>query len=657
MQKLGDKMSTQPEKNSPAALSEAGMAQVMTGGSMSGAYQGKQIGFDNILLAELAQLDGINGHNPDTGRPVATKGGLLGQYTNRIFGGPHQLLNSVDRRFPIINAYVGNEFLRNFLLNSPILHIKPGRPQYTGNPPSMVGEFAQQTILMHGNFWQTLGLTLEKGILFRKGAQLQRRMFGFRETYIDYMSHVNYMCRTLAHYLGLVGNDNINLGTFTSNKGNGPPEFESFTTIRWQNYRLFNQYVATGGEQLGALVGAGANSFMNTITFGIWNWIRGGDTKATIAEKTALDAEGNTHQSTSEQDIKNMMEELKDFFLDRAPTVDGGKDMKEVELEFRAFADSLKIPLEDAREAAGESWRTMDSMSAIAELHDQKIKSVSFMVEPTSFSENFGNQTKQSMIQQTVSGLDGLGSEIAFITNSNTDLGPLGTAAKMLGGSMTGMAENLSSLLTPVTGGFATHLFNGALGSIKGQRMIYPEIYESSTVDLGYDFTITLSTPYGDVYNYYINVLVPLMHLMCLVCPRLVSANSTTSPYLVQAYMPGMMTVQLGIVESLSIEKNPALHHVSVQGFPLTLKCQMKIKELYNSMAISPANDPASFLFNETLNDYLTNLAGLVPSMSTLRRQRDAMSANSGEYFKRELGDDIASGALEWVENKLFTFR
>ena len=75
---------------------------------------------------------------------------------------------------------------------------------------------------------------------------------------------------------------------------------------------------------------------------------------------------------------------------------------------------------------------------------------------------------------------------------------------------------------------------------------------------MNYSFTINLSSPYGDVYNYYMNIVVPLMHLIALAAPRMVSANSVASPFLVQAFIPGMCTCQLGIIQSLSIEKNPS---------------------------------------------------------------------------------------------------
>ena len=182
--------------------------------------------------------------------------------------------------------------------------------------------------------------------------------------------------------------------------------------------------------------------------------------------------------------------------------------------------------------------------------------------------------------------------------------------------------------------------------------MIYPEIYKSSNSAMNYNFSVVLTTPYGDPYNYYMDILVPLMHLIGLVAPRMVTANTVASPYLVQAYLPGQCTCQLGIIQNMTITKNPNSSKVSVNGFPLEVKVTFTIKELYNALSISPANDPASFLFNETLNDYMANLAGLIPSVDTYTKQRTASFYALEEYITGGgILQDVSSVLLEKYED------
>ena len=102
----------------------------------------------------------------------------------------------------------------------------------------------------------------------------------------------------------------------------------------------------------------------------------------------------------------------------------------------------------------------------------------------------------------------------------------------------------------------------------------------------------------------------------------------------------------------MQIDKNPTTKHVSVHGYPLTVKVTFTVSELYNNLSISPANDPSSFLFNETLNDYMCNLAGLIPSMDTFEAQRVAQQQSFEQYFTLgDRADDLSQMALDKFEN------
>ena len=556
------------------------------------------VALDQVLFNELSNIDGVHGTNPETGRDI-NNGGLLKGMTTRLFGAPFQLLDSVDHRFPNINTNVGNEYLRNFLLNSPILYIHPGLPRYTGGDDS---EFGKTIVdMFNGNMGSSrLLLGLAKSLPFASGSKLQRRMFGFKQTYLEYMSYVNYMCRSAAIYLGLTDvvdsstthKKQINGmdGTFISQKDAGsPPKYIPFSQVKWENYRFLGGYSQNVTERLEDLAGALGH--------------RAGDlVKGFFGIET--DSEGNETTVINRSNIA-------------------------------AFEDLA------------------NKNKTINETKDNQLTSVAFMVEPVAFTESISNNTSPSIIESTIDGLDqGVGSEIAFITGSHIDSGVLGQLTSFLGNTVADAASAIAKVVQPVTGGFTTNLFNGALNSLKGQKMIYPDIYRSSQSTMDYEFDVTLTTPYGDSYNYYMNILVPLLHLIALAAPRMVSANSTTSPFLVQAYIPGMCTCQLGIISGMTITKNPSGNHVSVDGFPLTVKVHFTIKELYNAMAISPANDPVSFLFNETLNDYLVNLAGLVPSMATYETRQQALFKNLSSFFTPDsIINSALSGGLEWLDS------
>lgn len=541
--------------------------------------------FEKSLYNELEGLEGDNGQNYEVG---TTGGTSVSTYSNRLFGAPFQLLDSVDRRFPNINPHLGNEYLRNFMLNSPILHIRPGMPKYTGDMTrSPISNTLRDIYADTVKGSMGLGEAIWKegvvnGLIFGSGKKLQNRMFGFKETYYDYIQHVNYMCQTVATYMNLTGSSGVPSGCYVSGGS-----WQDFKSMDWQNYRMTSERpLVDPTKVIGAFGDVIADNFAPVGGFG--NLL------------TSVFPGGNTPGEG-----------------------------------WNTFKESLSRP----------------SSSSFLSVIDSKISSVEFMVEPIQFTEVLTNSTKQSMIESAIDSItNGVGTEIAWITNSRADKGIIENLTDFLGDGLQSVSEVLSGLTAPVTGGFTHNLFSGALGALKGQKMIYPKIYDRSESSMNYNFSITLTTPYGDPYNYYMNIIVPLLHLIALVAPRMVTSNTVASPYLVQAYIPGMCTCQLGIISQMTITKNPNQKHVSVNGFPLTVKVEFTIEELYNAMSISPANDPASFFYNETLNDYLANIAGLAPSVDTYAKQREAMFQAEERFWDKKLWlEDGANRITEWT--------
>lgn len=578
---------------------------------------------NDLLFNELAFIDGFNGSDPETGLAI-DPGEKLSTMTNRLFGAPFQLLDSVDHRFPNLNKEMGSEYLRNFLLNAPILYIHPGLPKFTGGDTNIADETLQNIFLGQiDNGPGGIMMNMAKGLIFGRGGKLQKRMYGFRQTYIEYMMYVNYMCRSVAEYMGLTSDPRW--GTFMATNG-GNLEFVSFSDApRWENYRMMSGYVESTTERFKRMIDIGWDAIGDGAT-NIWDSISG------------------------------MPGELLDLIQGILPG--GNPDATLDEAQRNAIRDKLNS-LESQYHGTATRDDLFNSESELTafEKMDAMKTSVAFMVEPISFSESFRNTTRQSELEGMVDKLrSGLGTEMAFITGSRTDIGALQDLLYFVGNTSADAMTQIADLIEPMTGGFINGLFRGAVNSIKGEKMIYPDIYDYSESDMNYRFSMTLTSAYGDNYNYYMTIIVPILHLIALANPRLVSSNSMTSPFLVQAYIPGICTCQLGMISDLTITKAPEGNRVSVNGFPLTVKVDFTIKELYNAMAISPANDPSSFLYNETLNDYLINISGLVPSNSTYVLKQKALFANLEDYFTIESIFDqmiAGSGAGDWVEGIL----
>lgn len=597
----------------------------------------------NSTSRELRDLDGIRRQNPDTG--ATSSASMIANYTNRIFGAPFQLLPSVDMRASTINKYLGHEYLRNFVLNSPILSIRPGMPLFTGNDdPTSLKAFVKRlggVVNEGGEFWSSaLGLAAQSTIF--RSTNIQTRMYNFRETYNAYIQYVNYACRGVAHLMKLTdskgGFEEFPHGAHVCTGSD--LEYKDFDYFNWANYRMLVTSHQENNRDYAIRIAE--NLFYDNAVKVLGN---AGGTLSSIGSFFSNLFTGHIADAWNGEDVVNGS--------DPAGEDNWWESMKQ------GFSNIFNVP-ETAINT--EEWIKEHELDpendSIQNVVDNKIKAVQFMVEPTSFQEGYSNETGQSFIETKMDEIGDIGAEIGWITNSDPSNTLLSQTLGALGGVTDAAFSMIEGLMQNTTGGFVANLFNGAFRAIKGQKMIYPDIYRSSQVNSSYHFEMTLMSPYGDAYNYYMNIVVPMIHLLCLTAPRMVTANSVSAPFIVQAYIPGMMSVQMGIVKNLQMEKNPDSKLVTKDGFPTSVKVSLDIHELYNAMSISTAIDPSTYCYNETLNDYMACMAGLIPSNSVINQLTLFSMGNTENYIKSgEFIGDILSPWIESMENKFGSAR
>lgn len=249
-------------------------------------------------------------------------------------------------------------------------------------------------------------------------------------------------------------------------------------------------------------------------------------------------------------------------------------------------------------------------------LHD-KHENVQFYVDPaTSFQETATNSTGQSMVEATLSSAEDVSKEIAFLTRATAT------------GGIDALAKSTSAVLDTAFGEFGgnnvfTRLFAAGSSVIKGNNMLFPEIWKGSDYAKSYNITIKLTTPYGTKESVYLNIIVPLMHLICLALPRQSTANSYTTPFIIKASSKGLFSCNMGIVDSLSIEKVQGSY--TIDGLPTEVVVQMSLKDLYADLMITPAASPILFFENEGLRDWLVVTCGLDVTKSYMLEKYSAV--------------------------------
>ena len=226
-------------------------------------------------------------------------------------------------------------------------------------------------------------------------------------------------------------------------------------------------------------------------------------------------------------------------------------------------------------------------------------------------SESVSNSTTQSQLAEKINSISDLGREMQFLLGSNENL--LGeTVTETVKTDPTKDKSTAQKAADKLLSGGSligtiTHSFDTA---ISGGKLIFPEIWADSQFSRDYNITIKLNSPDNDDFSVYMNIVVPLLHLLGFALPRGTGPSAFVSPFLVRASYKGVFNVDMGIISSMSITKGAegCWNHY---GIPTSVEVSFTLKELYGVMALANNNSSNYKLAdNSILMDYIGNLCG-----------------------------------------------
>lgn len=241
-----------------------------------------------------------------------------------------------------------------------------------------------------------------------------------------------------------------------------------------------------------------------------------------------------------------------------------------------------------------------------------KSEYVAFYIDSaSSVSESFSNSTTESQLSSKVNSYSDMGRELNFL---------LGTAG---GEELLSKSQDVINEAIQTVGDVANKYLNGN-GLFKdiannfstiavGGKLIFPEIWSDSDFSNSYDISIKLRTPDGDKLSWFLNIYVPLAHLICMTAPRESSgldANGYSAPFLVKAFYKGLFNCDMGIITDLSITRGREKAW-TLDGLPTEVDVNVTIKDLYNMMSLSSIQSAGSFVNNISLMDYIANSCGI----------------------------------------------
>lgn len=299
------------------------------------------------------------------------------------------------------------------------------------------------------------------------------------------------------------------------------------------------------------------------------------------------------------------------------------------------------------------SLNTSDSdeeEQSIAEALLQTTNYIQFYCDPDfGLNESATNTTATSQLEGVLSSGSDKMKELAFMVNSG------GADMSGLSDLSTDLTNALSDTLTSgggTVGGVLGRILSVSDNILKGENLIIPEIYQASGRDNSFSIKVHLKTPYGNRYSYFMEILVPMFHLLALALPKQTTSNTYGSPFLVKVCCDGMFTCNLGIVTSISIEKNISPENWSNDGFPTEVDVTLQIQDLYNDLSMTPQNEPLMFLNNSSLLEYIATNCGISLIKPQLKTKLNNIVDTVVNSFS-DIPDNVVSLADDALQNLL----
>ena len=278
------------------------------------------------------------------------------------------------------------------------------------------------------------------------------------------------------------------------------------------------------------------------------------------------------------------------------------------------------LGIENAKIKVGDTYKNIKSVDWGSFGTDtfKKILSnreyVAFYVDSASqTNETLSNTTTESQLASKVNSFAATGREISFLlgATTGTEFANSYGSQELIDQAMATIQDissqylNGNKLFEDIGKNFATIACGG--------KLIFPEIWSDSDFSNSYDINIKLRTPDGDKLSWFLNIYVPLAHLICLTAPREASdsgPNGYVTPFLVRGFYKGLFNCDMGIITSLSITRGREKAW-TLDGLPTEVDVSLELKDLYKMLSITSYTSAGSFVNNIGLMDYIANMCGI----------------------------------------------
>lgn len=154
-----------------------------------------------------------------------------------------------------------------------------------------------------------------------------------------------------------------------------------------------------------------------------------------------------------------------------------------------------------------------------------------------------------------------------------------------IGGALSSAVDAVSGTI----GGILSHTgIEGLAQLATGSALIsVPHIWKNSSFRRGYQFEVHLRSVAGDDLSILQDIYVPFCLLLAAAAPRAQGNASYTSPFLVKAYAKGLVSIPMGMITDMSINRGAPQHGWSKDMKPTEMKISFTIEDMTPEMFIS----------------------------------------------------------------------
>jgi hypothetical protein len=200
-------------------------------------------------------------------------------------------------------------------------------------------------------------------------------------------------------------------------------------------------------------------------------------------------------------------------------------------------------------------------------------------------SETFSNNTIRHPLEED---LKAKGEE-AFQQSAMGALGTAKTTSEILGNLLnekyleaaTGFAKTIAT--SAAKGG---NLGEGGLILSGEGRFQLPEIWKDSEYSRTKSLEFEFRAPYGNRLCIFENTMVQTIFLLCMTAPRQVGSSTYMSPFYIRAFSKGLFSVEVGLIEQLTIKRGEEKNERTNEGFSRVIECSVNIKDVIPNLMI-----------------------------------------------------------------------